>query len=118
MIGAIAAGYEADPPLVKRLAIELYVHPERQPMLSSEATNITKVVARWIVGGVFGRNSSKRARKAFVAAEQLDLDAVMSQWKTPVALTPAEAEVWSSSEWASTGSPNRAHQPTDTKDHS
>lgn len=78
------AGYEADPPLVKRLAIELYTHPERQPVLASEATNITKVVARWIVGGVFGRNSSRRARKVFVAAEQLDLDAVMSQWQAPI----------------------------------
>lgn len=75
------AGYEPDPPLVKRLAIELYIHPERQPTIASEATTITKVVSRWIVGGVFGRNSSKRVRKSFVAAEQLDLEAVMSQWR-------------------------------------
>lgn len=80
------AGYEAEPPLVKRLAIELYVHPERQPVLASEATSITRVLARWIFGGVFGRNTSRRARKAFVAAEQLDLDAVMSQWQKPIAL--------------------------------
>ncbi len=80
------AGYEAEPPLVKRLAIELYVHPERQPVLASEATSITRVLARWIFGGVFGRSTSRRARKAFVAAEQLDLDAVMSQWQKPTAL--------------------------------
>jgi hypothetical protein len=35
------------------------------------------------VAGVFGRNSANRARKAFVAAEELDLDAVMSQWPNP-----------------------------------
>jgi hypothetical protein len=77
------AGYEADAPLVKRLAIELYTHPERQPTLEAVPTSITKVMARWTVAGVFGRNTSTRARKAFVAAEHLDLDAVMSQWQNP-----------------------------------
>jgi hypothetical protein len=79
------AGHPADPPLVKRLAIELYNHPERQPTLMSVPTSITSIVARWTMAGVFGRNTSKRARKAFVAAEQLDLDAVMSQWNNPSA---------------------------------
>ncbi len=77
------AGYEADPPLVKRLAIELYTHPDRQPALLSVPTSITRMVARWMVGGVFGRNTSTRARKAFVAAEHLDLDAVMANWQRP-----------------------------------
>jgi hypothetical protein len=77
------AGYDADAPLVKRLAIELYTHPERQPTLASVPSSITRVMARWTVAGVFGRNTSSRARKAFVAAEELDLDAVMSQWQNP-----------------------------------
>ena len=77
------AGYEADPPLVKRLAIELYTHPERQPTLMSVPSSITKVMARWTVAGAFGRNTSNRAVKAFVAAEELDLDAVMAQWQNP-----------------------------------
>jgi hypothetical protein len=75
------AGYEADPPLVKRLAIELYTHPERQPTLVSVPSSITRVLARWTMAGVFGRNTANRAHKAFVAAEELDLDAVMSQWQ-------------------------------------
>ena len=79
------AGYEADAPLVKRLAIELYTHPERQPTLMSVPTSITKVLARWTMAGVFGRNTSTRARKSFVAAEELDLDAVMAQWQNPSA---------------------------------
>ncbi len=79
------AGYEADPPLVKRLAIELYTHPERQPTLTSVPTSITKVLARWTMAGVFGRNTTTRARKSFVAAEELDLDAVMAQWQNPSA---------------------------------
>jgi hypothetical protein len=77
------AGYEADPPLVKRLTIELYSHPERQPTLESVPTSITKMLARWAVAGVFGRNTSTRARKAYVAAEHLDLHAVMAQWQQP-----------------------------------
>jgi hypothetical protein len=77
------AGYEADSPLVKRLAIELYTHPDRQPMLLSVPTSITKMVARWTVAGIFGRNTSRRARKAFEAAEHLDLDAVMANWQRP-----------------------------------
>ena len=84
------AGYEADPPLVKRLAIELYTHPERQPALMSVPSSITRVVARWTVAGVFGRNTSNRAHKAFVAAEELDLDAVMAQWQSSTALRPGD----------------------------
>jgi hypothetical protein len=77
------AGYEADAPLVKRLTIELYTHPEREPTLMSVPSSITRVLLRWTVAGVFGRNTANRAHKAFVAAEQLDLDAVMAQWQNP-----------------------------------
>jgi hypothetical protein len=77
------AGYEADPPLVKRLTIELYTHPDRQPTLISVPSSITRVLARWTVAGVFGRNTSSRAEQAFIAAERLDLDAVMAQWQHP-----------------------------------
>lgn len=77
------AGYEADPPLVKRLAIELYTHPERQPTLTSVPSSITMAMARWTVAGAFGRNTTNRARQAFVAAEELDLDTVMSAWQNP-----------------------------------
>ena len=77
------AGYEADAPLVKRLTIELYTNPDRPPTLEAVPTSITKVLARWTMAGVFGRNTSTRARKAFLAAEHLDLDAVMSQWQNP-----------------------------------
>jgi hypothetical protein len=77
------AGYPDDAPLVKRLAIELYTHPERQPTLTSVPSSISRAMARWTVAGVFGRNTTNRARLAFVAAEQLDLDAVMAQWQNP-----------------------------------
>jgi hypothetical protein len=77
------AGYEPDPPLVKRLTIELYTHPDRQPTLMSVPSSITRVLARWTVAGVFGRNTSGRAEQAFIAAERLDLDAVMAQWQHP-----------------------------------
>lgn len=74
------AGYAADPPIVKRLAIELYAHPDRQPTMESVPASITRMVARWTMAGMFGRNTTKRARNSFEAAERLDLDAVMSRW--------------------------------------
>jgi hypothetical protein len=74
------AGLPADAPLVKRLAIELYLHPDRRPNLEAVSTSISGLVAKWAVAGVFGRDTSKRARKAFVAAEQLDLHEVMADW--------------------------------------
>jgi hypothetical protein len=77
------AGLPADPPLVKRLAIELYTHPDRTPTLESVNTSIRGILGRWVMGGVFGRDTSKRARKAFVAAEQLDLHAVVAAWPPP-----------------------------------
>lgn len=77
------AGYDADAPLVKRLAIELYTHPERQPTLEEVPASITGVMAKWTLAGVFGRNTSKQAHKAYDAAERLDLDAVMARWHHP-----------------------------------
>ena len=76
----VEAGLPADAPLVKRLAIELYTHPDRTPTLESVTTSIRGLVTRWALAGVFGRDTSKRARKAFVAAETLDLDAVVAAW--------------------------------------
>jgi hypothetical protein len=77
------AGLPADAPLVKRLAIELYTHPDRTPTLESVATSIRGLVGRWAVAGVFGRDTSKRARKAFAAAEKLDLAAIVADWTPP-----------------------------------
>jgi len=82
------AGLPADAPLVKRLAIELYTHPDRTPTLESVSTSIRGLVSRWAFAGVFGRDTSKRARKAFSAAERLDLDEVVAAW-TPLA-NPAQ----------------------------
>jgi hypothetical protein len=80
-------GLPADPPLVKRLAIELYTKPDQTPTLESVRTSINGVLARWAFAGVFGRDTSKRARKAFVAAERLDLREVVAKWP------PAQAAV-------------------------
>lgn len=77
------AGLPADPPLVKRLAIELYTHPDRTPTLESVSVSIRGMVARWAAAGVFGRDTSKRARKAFVAAERLDYAALVADWQPP-----------------------------------
>ncbi|MFN3257777.1 MAG: hypothetical protein ACE37B_19015 [Ilumatobacter sp.] len=74
------AGYDADPPLIKRLAIELYTYPDRQPTLDSVPASATAVLAKWMIAGAIGRNASKQAHKAFVAAERLDIHALMSRW--------------------------------------
>lgn len=74
------AGYDADPPLVKRLAIELYTYPDRPPRLDTVPASATAVLAKWMIAGAIGRTTSKQAHRAFVAAERLDVGALMKRW--------------------------------------
>ena len=76
-------GYVADPPLIKRLAIELYTHPDRQPTLDSVPASATVVLAKWMIAGAIGRTTSQQAHRAFAAAERLDIHALMSRWPDP-----------------------------------
>lgn len=68
-----ATGQPADPRLVERVAVDLYLYPkqkpdlEQQPAAPREASPVNGCC--W---GAFGRTTARRADKALEAAEKLD----------------------------------------------
>jgi hypothetical protein len=77
-----ATGTPADPALVKKLAIDLYLHPRRTPNLNNERPRIVRLTRKWLLGGAFGRKTQRRASRAFDAAERIDAAALAAQWKS------------------------------------
>ncbi len=75
-----AAGGPVDPRLVEKIAIALYLEPKRPPRLDDGALHLVKLSRKWLLSGVLGRNTSKRADKALDAAERLDADATLAAW--------------------------------------
>jgi hypothetical protein len=73
-----ATGVPADPALVKKLAVELYLSPKREPDVATLDLALAQLARKWLVRGVFGRDTRKAAEKALDAAEQLDLDRVLA----------------------------------------
>jgi hypothetical protein len=65
-------GAASDPALIKKAAIDLYLRPRRTPDLSDDKLRLVRLTRKWLLGGIFGRNTSKRAAKALDAAERLD----------------------------------------------
>jgi len=76
-----ATGQPPDPALVKKLAIELYLHPKRRPDVDGSGRGVVGLTRRWVVGGAFGRKTAKRAGKAFEAAERLDAGELAARWE-------------------------------------
>jgi hypothetical protein len=74
-----SAGRPADPRLVKKLAIDSYLDPKRTPDLSDDRLRLVRLTRKRVLGGAFGRKTSKRAAKALDAAERLDSAAVSAQ---------------------------------------
>jgi len=66
-------GRPADPALVKRLALDLYLSPRRTPAVAARPLPLRRLLQRWLVKGTFGRDTSRGAAKALAAAERLDL---------------------------------------------
>ena len=75
-------GAPADPALVKKLAVELYLAPKRKPDVATLDLPLAQLARRWLLRGVFGRDTRKAAEKALDAAEQLDLDRVLETRRT------------------------------------
>jgi hypothetical protein len=73
-------GTPADPALVKKLAIELYLHPKRRPDLSDGKLHLVRMTRKWLLSGAFGRTTEKRVLRALTAAELLDPAALSAQW--------------------------------------
>jgi hypothetical protein len=62
-----ATGTRADPALVKKLAIDLYLHPRRTPNLDNDRLWIVRVTRKWLLGGIFGRKTQRRASRVLEA---------------------------------------------------
>ena len=74
------AGHPADPRLVEKLAIALYLDPKRVPRLDDDKLHLVKLSRKWLLSGVLGRNTSKRTDKALDAVERLDVKAALAAW--------------------------------------
>jgi hypothetical protein len=72
-----ATGTPADPALVKKLAVELYLAPRRTPDVTTLNLPLSDLARRWLFRGIFGRDTRKLADRALDAAERLDVDRVL-----------------------------------------
>lgn len=75
-----ASGTDADPALVKKLAVDLYLDPSRTPDIATGRLSLFRLTRRWLVRGAFGRDTSKLAHRALEAADRLDVPAVHAAW--------------------------------------
>jgi hypothetical protein len=66
-------GQPADPALVKKLTLELYLSPRRTPDISDPALPLGKLLRRWLTKGAVGRDTKRVAFRALDAADDLDL---------------------------------------------
>lgn len=73
-------GSRPDPALVKKLAVALYLHPKQKPDLRDHKLHLVRLSRKWLLSGVLGRNSGKRAARALAAAERLDPAALSARW--------------------------------------
>ena len=77
-----ATGTRADPRLVKKIAIDLYLNPKRAPDPTENRLRLVRLTRKWLLLGAFGRKTSKRATKALDAAEKLDAKELAARWST------------------------------------
>jgi hypothetical protein len=75
-------GAPSDPALVKKVAIDLYLDPKRDPELNDDKLRLVRLTRKWVLTGAFGRSTSKRAAKALEAAERIDAAALAKRWET------------------------------------
>ena len=75
-----ATGAPADPRLVEKIAVDLYLHPRRKLDLADDRLRLVRLTRKWLLLGAFGRTTSKRADKALEAAEKLDGGELARQW--------------------------------------
>jgi hypothetical protein len=75
-----ATGQPADPGLVKKLTVELYLAPGSPPDLSDRRLRVGRVMAGWLLRGALGRETGKAAVKALEAADRLDVQVLVARW--------------------------------------
>jgi hypothetical protein len=75
-----ATDARSDPALLEKLAIDVYLDPKCTPKLADDKLRLVRLTRKWVLSGVFGRKTSKRARKALDGAERLDAAALSARW--------------------------------------
>jgi hypothetical protein len=75
-----ATGAHADPRLVEKVAVDLYLNPKRKPDLTDDRLRLVRLTRKWVMLGAFGRSTSKRAGKALKAADTLDGSDLAARW--------------------------------------
>lgn len=68
--------------LVEKVAIDLYLHPKRKLVLTDDKLHLVRLTRKWVLGGMLGRNTEKRASRALAAAERLDAAGLAANWGT------------------------------------
>jgi hypothetical protein len=77
-----ATGTPADPRLVEKVAVDLYLDPKRKPELTDDRLRLVRLTRKWVLLGAFGRSTSKRAGKALEAADKLDGSDLAARWNS------------------------------------
>lgn len=75
-----ATGAPADPRLVEKVAVDLYLNPKRKPDLTDDRLRLVRLTRKWVLLGAFGRRTSKRAGKALESADKLDGSDLARRW--------------------------------------
>ena len=75
-----ATGAPADPRLVEKVAVDLYLNPKRKPDLTDDRLRLVRLTRKWVLLGAFGRRTSKRAGKALESADRLDGSDLARRW--------------------------------------
>jgi hypothetical protein len=80
-----ATGAPADPRLVEKVAVDLYLSPKRKPDLTNDRLRLVRLTRKWVLLGAFGRRTSKRAGRALEAADRLDGSDLAARWSSLLA---------------------------------
>jgi hypothetical protein len=75
-----ATGAPADPRLVEKLAVDLYLNPKRKIDLTDDRVRVVRLTRKWLLLGALGRPTSKRAGKALEAADKFDGGDLARRW--------------------------------------
>jgi hypothetical protein len=80
-------GAPPDPALLQKLTLELYLRPRRTPDISDLRLPLSRLARRWVVSGMFGRNTRRKTGKSLDAAERLDIGSLAA--RAPLATRPS-----------------------------
>ena len=63
--------------------LDLYLAPKREPDLSTLDLPLGRLARRWLLRGVFARDTRKAAHRALDAAERLDVERALATRRPP-----------------------------------